>query len=104
MVSGATDACELDQGRARKCGHDDRRNCIGLAARALSLAMSLVLAACMVGPDFKSPDAPVAEQWLEAGDPSVRTDHQDYERWWTAFSDPTLSNLIDVAYRQNLTL
>jgi len=66
--------------------------------------MPLALAACMVGPDFKSADAPVAEQWLEAGDPSVRTDRQDYEQWWTAFNDPTLSNLIDVAYRQNLTL
>jgi len=66
--------------------------------------MTFGLSACMVGPDFKSADAPVAEQWLEAGDPSVRTDRQDYEQWWTAFNDPTLSNLIDVAYRQNLTL
>ncbi|HVZ08397.1 TolC family protein [Rhodopila sp.] len=64
----------------------------------------LPLAACKVGPDFTAPNAPVAEQWMQAGDPSVKTDHQDYERWWTAFRDPTLDRLIDIAYHQNLTL
>jgi NodT family efflux transporter outer membrane factor (OMF) lipoprotein len=71
---------------------------------ALSASLCGLLAACMVGPDFKSADPPLAQQWLEAGDPSVRTDHQDYEQWWHAFNDPTLNNLVDVAYRQNLTL
>ena len=73
-------------------------------AVALPFALSASLAACMVGPDFKSADPPVAQQWLEAGDPAVRTDRQDYEQWWQAFYDPTLNNLVDVAYRQNLTL
>src|SRR5262249_20690834 len=72
--------------------------------RVLVVAAPLMLAACMVGPDFTSADAPVAEQWLEAGNPSVKTDRQDYEQWWNAFNDPTLNNLIDRAYRQNLTL
>ena len=58
----------------------------------------------MVGPDFTTPDAPVAQQWLEAGDPSVRTDHQDYAAWWSAFNDPTLTGLVERAYSQNLTL
>ena len=43
-------------------------------------------------------------QWLESGDPSVQSDHQDYEEWWTVFHDPALDRLIDIAYRQNLTL
>src|SRR5262249_54993693 len=73
-------------------------------ALASALALPPALAGGMVGPAFKSADPPVAEQWLEAGDPSVRTDRQDYEQWWNAFADPTLSNLIDLAYRQNLTL
>src|SRR5262245_684425 len=42
--------------------------------RILVFALPLALAACMVGPDFKSADAPVAEQWLEAGNPAVKTD------------------------------
>lgn len=77
----------------------------GWARRSLSLLLPVVATAgCMVGPDFSSPDAPVAEQWLEAGDPAVRTDRQDYAAWWSAFGDATLSNLVDRAYRQNLTL
>lgn len=70
----------------------------------LVFALPLALAACMVGPDFTSADAPVAEQWLEAGNPHVKTDRQDYEQWWNAFNDPTLNNLVDRAYRQNLSL
>ena len=70
----------------------------------LVVALPLALAACMVGPDFTSADAPVAEQWLEAGNPAVRTDRQDYEQWWNAFNDPTLNSLVDRAYKQNLSL
>src|SRR5262249_52870132 len=36
--------------------------------------------------------------------PSVQSDHQNYEQWWTVFSDATLNRLIDLAYHQNLTL
>jgi NodT family efflux transporter outer membrane factor (OMF) lipoprotein len=67
-------------------------------------AFLLSLTGCKVGPDFTEPVASVAEQWLEASDPAVHTDRQDYERWWTTFNDPTLNRLIDLAYRQNLTL
>ena len=71
---------------------------------ALAVVSALCLAGCTVGPDFKTPTAAVAKKWLEASDPSVQTDHQDYEHWWTVFNDPTLNHLIDVAYHQNLTL
>ena len=37
-------------------------------------------------------------------DPAVKTDHQEYEDWWTVFHDPTLDRLIEIAYAQNLTL
>lgn len=70
----------------------------------LIVAVSLPLAACEVGPDFTRPTAPLAGNWLEAADASVHTDHQDDERWWSAFHDPTLDHLIDIAYHQNLTL
>jgi NodT family efflux transporter outer membrane factor (OMF) lipoprotein len=64
----------------------------------------LSVAGCKVGPDFTPPAASVAGNWLESGNPSVHTDHQGDEQWWTAFHDPTLNHLIDLAYRQNLTL
>jgi NodT family efflux transporter outer membrane factor (OMF) lipoprotein len=79
--------------------------CALFARRALSVTLFLLsLAGCKVGPDFTQPVASVAEKWLESDDPAVRTDRQDYEHWWTAFHDPTLDRLIDLAYRQNLTL
>ena len=67
-------------------------------------ALLLSLMGCKAGPDFTQPVASVAEQWLESSDPAVHTDRQDYDHWWTAFKDPTLDRLIDLAYRQNLTL
>lgn len=79
-------------------GHTERR------ARWLIVAFLLSLTACEVGPDFARPTAPLASNWLEAADTSVHTDHHDDERWWSAFRDPTLDHLIDIAYHQNLTL
>ena len=76
----------------------------GARRRMLAAALAVPIAGCTVGPDFTRPAAPVADQWLEAGGPSVLTDHQEYEAWWTVFHDPTLDRLIDVAYKQNLTL
>lgn len=74
-------------------------------ARSLSaVALLLPLAACAVGPNFAPPDASVANNWLEARDPSVKTKSADYENWWAAFRDPTLDHLIDLAYHQNLSL
>jgi NodT family efflux transporter outer membrane factor (OMF) lipoprotein len=70
----------------------------------LVVALLLPFAGCKVGPDFTEPKASVAAAWLESGSPSVHTDHQDYRQWWTVFNDPTLDRLIDLAYRQNLTL
>ena len=58
----------------------------------------------MVGPDFSSPSAPVAEKWLEAGNASVDTRNQEYRDWWKVFHDPVLNRLIEIAYNQNLTL
>jgi NodT family efflux transporter outer membrane factor (OMF) lipoprotein len=75
------------------------------SSRLAGVLLALACGGCfMVGPDFKRPSAPVAEQWLEANDPTVRTRHQQYQNWWTVFHDPTLDRLIALAYDQNLTL
>ncbi len=57
-----------------------------------------------VGPNYSPPPAPVAQDWIEAGDAHVRTDSDDLSKWWTVFNDPVLDDLICHAYRQNLTL
>ena len=61
------------------------------------------LAACMVGPDFNKPIAPVAERFLKEGGP-ILAQSGDYRSWWTSFNDPVLNQLIGLAYAQNLTL
>ena len=70
----------------------------------LASALMLSCAGCMVGPDFASPTAPVADKWLEANHPSVDTGNQQYRDWWTVFHDPVLNRLVETAYNQNLTL
>jgi len=67
-------------------------------------ALPLWCSGCLVGPDFSTPSAPVAEKWLEANNPSVDTRNQEYRDWWTVFHDPVLNRLVEIAYNQNLTL
>lgn len=58
----------------------------------------------MVGPDFVKPEAPVETEWLEARDPEIKTAPSDYKAWWSAFHDPVLDSLVEIAYQQNLPL
>jgi NodT family efflux transporter outer membrane factor (OMF) lipoprotein len=57
-----------------------------------------------VGPNYQTPDAAVASEWIDASDKRVRTDSDDLSKWWTVFNDPILNDLISDAYHQNLTL
>jgi NodT family efflux transporter outer membrane factor (OMF) lipoprotein len=66
-------------------------------------AMALLLAACSVGPDFKRPEAAVAKNWSGANDPRVAQAEAE-SRWWKVFGDATLDRLVELAYRQNLSL
>ena len=58
----------------------------------------------LVGPNYCPPQAPVAQDWIDADDKRVRTDCDDLSHWWTVFNDPDLEGLIHCAYAQNLTL
>src|SRR5262249_23835320 len=57
-----------------------------------------------VGPNYKRPPAPVAERWIDADDKRVRSEEGDDSHWWTLLNDPILNDLVQTAYRQNLTL
>jgi NodT family efflux transporter outer membrane factor (OMF) lipoprotein len=70
----------------------------------LGVALPLCCTGCLVGPNFSSPSATVAEKWLESDNPSVDTRNQEYRDWWKVFHDPVLNRLIELAYNQNLTL
>lgn len=55
-----------------------------------------------VGPDYCKPPAPVADDWIKSDDELVENRH--IVDWWTVFDDPKLNQLIESAYRQNLSL
>jgi NodT family efflux transporter outer membrane factor (OMF) lipoprotein len=59
-----------------------------------------------VGPNYRKPPVPVANNYIDASDKRVRTQYDDEleSQWWTAFNDPVLNQLICFAYKQNLTL
>jgi NodT family efflux transporter outer membrane factor (OMF) lipoprotein len=57
-----------------------------------------------IGPDYQPPQPPAASRWVEADDPRAQASAVDTTRWWTAFNDPTLDELIAEAREKNLTL
>lgn len=57
-----------------------------------------------VGPNYRKPVAPVATDWIDAGDARIREEAPNLERWWTVFNDPALDALVTNAVNQNLTL
>jgi NodT family efflux transporter outer membrane factor (OMF) lipoprotein len=57
-----------------------------------------------VGPNYQTPPAAVATDWIDASDMRVRTATGDLSKWWTVFNDPILNDLICDAYHQNITL
>jgi NodT family efflux transporter outer membrane factor (OMF) lipoprotein len=57
-----------------------------------------------VGPNFHEPAAPTAAAWIDAADPRLLAAPADDGKWWSVFLDPTLSALVETAYRENLDL
>jgi outer membrane protein, multidrug efflux system len=70
----------------------------------------LVLAGCMVGPDYQKPETKTPEAWngqevVTPAQPSkTKTSPVEMVDWWNAFKDPTLSSLMEMALRSNLDL
>ena len=57
-----------------------------------------------VGPDYRKPAAPVAEDWIDKDDTRLSTEEPDLHLWWSVLNDSTLNALITNAVQQNLTL
>ena len=66
--------------------------------------LAITMSGCLVGPDFRRPEAAVSPAWIESADNRVKSEAGDYRNWWRSFDDPLLNRLIDRAYRENLTL
>lgn len=70
-----------------------------------SLAFGLLLAGCMVGPNYQRPaiDAPGAYRADSQASPASWESLGD-EKWWEVFQDPALQELIRTAIEQNYDL
>lgn len=68
----------------------------------------LLLSGCMVGPDYKKPNTNVDAKWNTNNSASIKTtqtkDAAQNATWWKSFNDPVLNHLIEVGYKNNLTL
>jgi NodT family efflux transporter outer membrane factor (OMF) lipoprotein len=75
--------------------------CLELVISAIAL---VVLSGCAVGPDYIRPQSPEMKGWIEKEDPRIHSETADLAAWWKRFNDPVLDNLIERAFRQNLSL
>jgi NodT family efflux transporter outer membrane factor (OMF) lipoprotein len=74
--------------------------------RGLTLfSLLAVTSGCMmIGPDYETPPAPVAEGWLGHSEGVIAPSAEPLGPWWESFGDPILTNLIVQAYEGNPTL
>ena len=71
----------------------------------LALVLLFFISGCTtLGPDFSPPEAPLAADWSEFDPAMLSNQPADHPQWWTAFNDPVLNQLIEIAQSQNLTL
>jgi len=75
-----------------------------LPAIGLTTLLCGITACTTVGPDFQTPEADVNANWLDTGAPDLRAGERVNVEWWTLFNDPVLDRLVEMAYRQNLSL
>jgi outer membrane protein, multidrug efflux system len=77
---------------------------------ALATIILIALVGCAVGPDYRKPETKVPENWdaqevvTKAQTSKTTTDPVALVQWWSAFNDPTLSSLVEMAIRANLDL
>ncbi len=76
------------------------------ALHAVSLACLVMLSACAVGPDYKKPQLETSANWkTEAGwSLSEPSDEMLKGDWWQVFGDAQLSQLQELAQKNNLVV
>lgn len=75
-------------------------------ALVLAGATALMLSACAVGPDYRSPEAALAplHNLAAAERDDAHLPPPPLDRWWTGFDDPELTRIEQRALSQNLDL
>ena len=78
-----------------------------LAVVAIALTLPT---ACTVGPDYRTPDTELSDEWASrditgaSTQPTLRGEAADVAQWWRVFNDPVLDSLIARAAADNLDL
>src|SRR4030095_15469701 len=67
-------------------------------------AACLALAACTVGPDYKTPESQPPQTWAEPAGGGAAYTHAHLTRWWTTLNDQPLTSLVERAVAANLDL
>jgi NodT family efflux transporter outer membrane factor (OMF) lipoprotein len=71
----------------------------------LASALAVVLlTGCMVGPNFRWPNASVEERWVQKQAVAEHPYGVAERYWWRTFDDPELNQLVRAAYARNLSL
>ena len=69
--------------------------------KPILLVSILALAACTVGPNYTKPDLAVPATYAGPQGAAPPGQTIDPARWWEAFNDPKLTDLIDRALKDN---
>ena len=86
-------------------GATEYRRDIVAALGLLILGFGLVsLTSCMVGPNYKTPQASIEAQWMGVPSSTRQRTKIAQAYWWKCFRDPVLDRLIKTAYATNLSL
>ncbi len=68
----------------------------------LAPAFALLLSGCVVGPNYKSPEAKLPVKFSESKEKAA--EKVTLNPWWEAFRDKRLNTLIDQGRQENLSV
>ena len=74
------------------------------ALSILVAGLGVFAVSCKVGPNYMTPKAGVAGQWLENSTITNRPFSAAEDYWWRNFDDPVLNQLVETAFRNNPSL
>lgn len=72
--------------------------------RRWPLAAALLLGSCTVGPDYHRPEPAVPEAFRQAADARLTAGEAQLQRWWSAFGDDTMSQVVQQVAAGNRSL
>ena len=71
----------------------------------LAGVLAIAVTGCtVVGPKYVKPEVFVNEEWTANSDPRMVSTATPETAWWRVFNDPTLNQLVETSWKQNLPL